>query len=98
MNGYDRLSTYANRGQVVTPSGNGLPATYDGNVRVLVQQADPDVWVETLVPIDGTIFGTTDYPDGEPFYGTDIIGFTTMTDDDLRVIEYIHTYQIPGLR
>jgi hypothetical protein len=28
----------------------------------------------------------------------DILGFTQMADDDLSVIEFIHTYQIPGLR
>ncbi|MDW7771944.1 MAG: hypothetical protein SCH71_03545 [Desulfobulbaceae bacterium] len=99
MNPYDRLLTYAGRGQVVTPAGDGLPATYDGNVRVLVEdQALPGTWVETVVPIAATIFGTADYPAGEPFVGTDITGFTAMADDDLRVIEYIHTYQIPGLR
>jgi hypothetical protein len=30
--------------------------------------------------------------------GDDITGFTAMADDDLSVIGYIHTYQIPGLR
>jgi hypothetical protein len=99
MDVYDRLAVFANRGQVVTPSGDGLPATYDGNVLVLVEDpALEDTWVETVVPIASTIFGTADYPAGEPFLDSDITGFTRMTDDNLRVIEFIHTYQIPALR
>lgn len=27
-----------------------------------------------------------------------VLGFTQMADDDLSIIEFIHTYQIPGLR
>jgi hypothetical protein len=27
-----------------------------------------------------------------------ILGFTQQSDDDLSVIRFIHTYQIPGLR
>ena len=27
-----------------------------------------------------------------------ILGFTQQADDDLSVIRFIHTYQIPGLR
>jgi hypothetical protein len=92
MNGYARETTYRQRGQVVTPPGNGFPAAYDGNVRVLVQQTEPELWKEDVLPIFETIF------DGIDANGTDITGFTRMADDDLRVIEFIHTYQIPGLR
>jgi len=99
MGAYDRLATFANRGQIVTPSGNGSAATYDGNVRVLVEDlVTPGTWVETVVPITDNVFGSPENPTGEPFNGIDILGFTKMADDDLRVIEYIHTYQIPGLR
>lgn len=100
MNGYERGTTYRQRGQVVTPPGNGSPAVYDGKVRVLVEdQATSGIWVETEQDIFETVFGGEDYPlEGEETSGKDITGFTRMADDDLRVIDYIHTYQIPGLR
>lgn len=92
MNDYNRASTFRNRGRVVTSGGGGLPATYDGNTTVLVEASTPGTWVETVVDINEKIFGNQD------FIGTNIQGFNGMTDDDLGVIEYIHTYQIPGLR
>ncbi|MDD3618730.1 MAG: hypothetical protein PHX57_04965, partial [Desulfobulbaceae bacterium] len=92
MNQYQRGNTFANRGNVESPAGSGTPATYDGEVTVLVQQADPLNWRETDMNIFSTVFGS------EPFSGSDITGFTAMADDDLGVIDYIHTYQIPGLR
>jgi hypothetical protein len=93
MDTYDRAATFANRGQVVTPAGEGSAGTYDGNVRLLVE--DPLIlgtWVETVLPIMPTIFADVNIT------GDDITGFTAMADDDLGVIEYTHTYQIPGLR
>ena len=97
MNEYNRQSTFMNRGQVVTEPGGGNPATYDGFVRVLVEDpATPGTWVDTPMPIFATIFG--DGTTGVDFTGTDITGFTAMSDDDLVTIGYIHTYQIPGLR
>lgn len=99
MEQYHRQETFTHRGQMVTPSGGGSPATYDGMVKVLVQEeATPGTWVETAMPIFATVFGTPASPGGTDFIGTDITGFTRMADDDLRVIEYTHTYQIPGLR
>ena len=98
MNQYNRQYMFTHRGQVVAAPGGGSPATYDGTVRLLVQQTTPGTWVETDLPIFETVFGSTTSPNGEDFIGTDITGFTRMTDDDLRVIEYTHTYQIPGLR
>jgi hypothetical protein len=98
MNQYNRQYMFTHRGQVVTAPGSGTPATYDGKVRLLVQQATPGTWVETELPIFQTVFGSPAIPGGEDFIGTDITGFTRMTDDNLRVIEYTHTYQIPGLR
>ncbi|MBU1234734.1 MAG: hypothetical protein KKD01_00920 [Proteobacteria bacterium] len=92
MNEYDRGATYRARGRVVTPGGGGQPASYDGNTTVLVESDTIGTWVETVVDINEKVFGN------QPFTGTNIGGFNGMTDDDLGVIEYIHTYQIPGLR
>jgi hypothetical protein len=88
---YGREDTFVNRGGVENNPGGGSPATYDGKVNVLVE-ANPGTWVVTPMPIFGTVFGSVDYS------GTNISGFTTMADDDVRTIGYIHTYQIPGLR
>ena len=99
MNTYHRLETFRNRGQAVTPAGGGHPATYDGQVMVLVETSTGSgVWEETEVSINRNVFGTSHAPAGEEFSGANVKGFTTMGDDDLRVIAYIHTYQIPGLR
>jgi len=92
MSRYERGTTFRQRGQVVIPPGEGKPAVYDGNMRVLVAQPTPGTWVETVLPIFATVF------DGIDADGTNITGFTRMADDDLRVIDYIHTYQIPALR
>mgnify|MGYP001151442048 CR=1 FL=1 len=92
MSRYERGITFRQRGQVVIPPGEGKPAVYDGNMRVLVAQPTPGTWVETVLPIFATVF------DGIDADGTNITGFTRMADDDLRVIDYIHTYQIPALR
>ena len=99
--GYDRKATFTKRGRVIDtdPPGEGSLGTYDGQVLVLVAKADqPGTWIETAMPIFKTVFATTEKPDGEDFTGTNIKGFTAMADDDLRTIDYIHTYQIPGLR
>ncbi|MDP3695888.1 MAG: hypothetical protein Q8R42_07235 [Desulfocapsaceae bacterium] len=90
---YGRKDTFLHRGRVSTNPGGGSPATYDGFVNVLVEDAlHPGTWVDTPMPIFGTVFGSVDYS------GTNISGFTTMADDDVQTIGYIHTYQIPGLR
>jgi len=109
MNPYQRGETFKNRGQVVNKGGDGFPATYDGQVRVLVETGEATgVWEETEVSINKNVFGIEDDTSGgggpggpdndNDFTGSNIKGFTVMGDDDLRVISYIHTYQIPGLR
>ena len=96
---YKRGDTFLNRGQMKTAPGGGYPGTYDGKVLVLVADANQAfTWIETAMPIFKTVFATTEKPDGADFTGTNIKGFTAMADDDLRTIDYIHTYQIPGLR
>ncbi len=55
-------------------------------------------WLETDVNINEKVFGATHYQGGGDFVGSNMKGFTAMGDDDLHVIGYIHTYQIPGLR
>ncbi len=104
VSGYNRNSIFSHRGQVVKPGGNGAPSIYDGNITVL-QGKSPN-WLETVMPIldrripwkyvgwdvgvDGKVVNTP---------GIDnILGFTQQADDDLSVIEFIHTYQIPELR
>lgn len=95
---YNRETTFEARGQAATnPDGSVIiPVTYDGNVRVIlggeVDGPTPGVWTETVVPIFPTIFNSVAYT------GTNISGFTTMADDNVHAINYIHTYQIPGLR
>lgn len=97
MSQYNRQSTFANRGNGVTEPGGGNPGTYDGNVTILVEDpATPGTWVQTDMPIFENVFG--DGTTGQDYTGTDISGFTAMSDDDLQTIGYIHTYQIPGLR
>lgn len=88
---YDRVGTMSSRGMVT-----------------VLQQAEPgEPWVEKPVPI------TTDYipfrnlmldrntylpPVSREPAQEDISGFTQMADDNLGVIKFIHTYQIPSLR
>ena len=99
MPAYDRGLTFTQRGQVVQPPGGYSPGTYDGKVLVLVaSDTQAKTWIETAMPIFKTVFATSTHPNGEPYLGANIRGFTTMADDDLRTIDYIHTYQIPGLR
>jgi len=87
--GYDRATTMGNRGDF-------------GFVTVLQGGEFTGVWTETSVSILGLGFmnqgvGFDGMPSGAPAT-MDIGGFTQMADDDLRVIEFTHTYQIPGLR
>lgn len=99
LTGYDREVTFIHRGLVDQPPGGGSPGSYDGDVKVLVADANTTgTWKETAMPIFKTVFATPLHPNGEPYLGANIRGFTTMADDDLRTIDYIHTYQIPGLR
>ncbi|MCU7816657.1 MAG: hypothetical protein KZQ81_16025 [Candidatus Thiodiazotropha sp. (ex Rostrolucina anterorostrata)] len=89
--GYSRVGMVGGRGNA-------------GSVKVLQDPYETGTWSETSVDmLGGTIswrdkgVDATGAPDGLP--ATDnILGFTQMADDDLSIIEFIHTYQIPGLR
>lgn len=109
MGAYDRHTVLGGRGQVVTPGGGGVAPTYDGTVRVLVVTV-PDTWVETDIPILPTtgspvtialrnqgINPVSGFPD-DSVATSNIAGFAQGTDDNLAVIEFVHTYQIPELR
>ncbi len=108
VNSYNRTNTFGvgARGQAVGGTGgNGLVPTYDGKVTVLWGGESSGVWAETAIPLldrrlpwgyvvwgvqNGTVLNTL---------GVDNIqGFTQQADDDLSVVDFIHTYQIPGLR
>ncbi len=92
LNEYGRTLTYQNRGNVDTWGGSGIPASYTGSTDVLVESATAGTWVETEIILNSMVFNNQDQS------GNNIRGFRWMSDDDLRTIEYIHTYQIPGLR
>ncbi|MBU4264003.1 MAG: hypothetical protein KKC76_19280 [Proteobacteria bacterium] len=97
MGQYNRQSTFSNRGNITAEPGGGIQGAYDGTVTVLVEDAaTPGTWVQQDMSIFANVFG--DGSIGQNFTGTDITGFTAMSDDDLHTIGYIHTYQIPGLR
>lgn len=108
VTGYSRSGTFGGRGELAAPGGGGSAPTYSGDVWVL-QGASP-TWTETRVPlVDGPLGHSpmvydnigvnplTHFESGNPGV-SDILGFAQMADDDLSVIEFIHTYQIPGLR
>ena len=58
---------------------------------------DVDMTVEGNIPFDNLGIGDDGFPNG--FEGKfNILGFTQMADDDLSIIKFVHTYQIPGLR
>lgn len=103
---YLRGNVFTKRGQVQTRGGEGDPSIYDGKVKVLLESTtNPGNWAETPLPIiDNVTFDniglstTNGFPDGVNPAADDILGFSQMADDDLSVIEFIHTYQIPGLR
>ena len=101
--GYNRGNVFTNRGQVMTHGGSYGPSTYDGNVYVLKSNGGV-TWEETPLSIIDTILfdniglDAEGFPDGETLATDNILGFSQMADDDLSVIEFIHTYQIPGLR
>ena len=108
--GYNRDTTFPARGNVDAQAvlgGSGSPSTYDGYVNVLVE-GDTGVWTDTRTYIltaemDGaTIFdnirqGADSFPNGLQA-ADNIFGLTQQADDNLSVIKFIHTYQIPGLR
>ncbi|MFT5729330.1 MAG: hypothetical protein ACI8PB_003495 [Desulforhopalus sp.] len=90
-------------------SKGGIASTYDGHVNVLVE-GSLGVWTDTRTEIlkanmDGSpifdnigLSSATGFPDGTIQATSNIGGFTQQADDNLGVISFIHTYQIPGLR
>ncbi len=97
---FSTLGTYSRDLVVGLRGSEGTP----GQVRVLVEQETPGTWDDTGdVPILELPFDElgVDSDNGFPTdeaAAFDILGFTQMADDDLRVIDFIHTYQIPGFR
>lgn len=108
--GYSRGNTFQNRGEVNKPGGNNTPSSYTGTVLVL--QPSNDGWVEHETSITGDPQAVNNVKWNDLIVGwnqetrqpthsigtEDIHGFTQMADDDLSVIEFIHTYQIPERR
>ncbi|WP_136808198.1 hypothetical protein [Desulfosediminicola flagellatus] len=107
----NRGTIFSMRGEVLKEGGkpDQASSTYTGSVNVL--QISSDNWTETTVGIAGAqMNGTTIFDninlmsvnaDGSLVYDeatTNILGFTQHADDDLSVIEFIHTYQIPERR
>jgi len=96
---YSRTGTFANR--------RGTPDVDAGYVRVL--QGGGGTWTEIEYKImnlelepepegfDNIGIDTFGFPTDE-IAVSDIRGFAQMADDDLSVIKFTHTYQIPGLR
>ncbi|MHB8869334.1 MAG: hypothetical protein ACYC8U_11100, partial [Thermoleophilia bacterium] len=88
--GYDRPATMAQRGD-------------GGSVQVLQEVAPGSgTWQQVGYPIGeidyDNIGRNADYFLNDTTSASNIFGFTQMADDDLSVIEFVHTYQIPGLR
>ena len=94
-NKYDRSGIFGIR--------RGTPDVGAGYVRVL--QGGGGSWIEIEYEImsldpegfDNIGIDTFGFPSGDSA-DSDIRGFAQMADDDLSVIEFVHTYQIPGLR
>lgn len=104
VSGYHRGETFLHRGEVETTGGNGNPSTYNGLVLVLTPAATNGMWQESQVSILDNVYfqgvETTWNIDTYTFIDgvDDIYGFTQMADDDLGVINFIHTFQIPERR
>lgn len=92
---YSRLSVFSSRGNA-------------GSVNVLTGVSPS--WTEKLVPLLPTVdivlgplydnigrYIETAFPNGDEA-ANNILGFTQQTDDNLSVIKFIHTYQVPELR
>jgi len=97
VTGYDRLDTFGRqRGRARDGREENQPYEYDGDV-VFLEEVSPGsgTWVQTADSISGRVFNDVNV-DADRV--SDVAGFTSMSDDDLQVIIYTHTYQIPGLR
>ena len=97
VTGYDRLETFGeagqHRGRAQERNDDGS-YDYDGMFEFL-EETSTGNWVHTADYISKKVFGDVNV---DPALTTDIGGFTSMSDDDLQVIVFTHTYQIPGLR
>jgi hypothetical protein len=94
---YDRLDTFGRqRGRAREGREANEPYEYDGDVVFLEESAPGSgTWVQTADSISRRVFNDVNV---DPALVSDVAGFTSMSDDDLQVIKYTHTYQIPGLR
>jgi hypothetical protein len=100
VSGYNRGSALGARGSARYLEESTTAGTWvDKQINV---DKIPD---STLSKFDELGLNPNDLSDDKPDYlpnlqlaTEDILGFTQMADDDLSVIEFIHTYQIPGLR
>lgn len=88
-----------NRGNTIGGRGDG------GYVTVLredgvVQGAWSETPVEMMngISFDNLGLNANGFPDGTNSASSNILGFTQMADDNLSIIKFVHTYQIPGLR
>lgn len=97
---YDRLETFGqHRGRVrgdLDPEIEVVEYEYDGMIEFLAETPpESGTWLHTEDYISGRVFGNVNVA---PEQNSDIGGFTSMADDDLQVIIFTHTYQIPELR
>lgn len=97
---YDRLETFGQHRGRVRGDLNLDPVVveydYDGKIEFLAETPpESGTWLHTADYINGRVFGNMNVA---PDLNSDIGGFTSMADDDLQVIIFTHTYQIPGLR
>jgi hypothetical protein len=100
VTGYDRLETFGqHRGRAQVGQPDDAPV-YDGMFEFLELTSENNelfsAWQHTEDTINTRVFHDKDIVD--PSLTADIGGFTSMADDDLQVIKFTHTYQIPGLR
>jgi hypothetical protein len=51
-----------------------------------------------VMRFDNIDLNSDGFPDGEEYAKFNILGFTQQSDDDLSVIKFVHTYQVPSLR
>ncbi|BCS98363.1 hypothetical protein DSLASN_39950 [Desulfoluna limicola] len=104
--GYSRDDTFKSRGNIfLDTDGSWDIGSYTGEVSVLQGGEDSQIWTEdhyfeilTNIPFRSWGLGVNGFPDFKTIATDNIAGFCQEADDDLSVIEFVHTYQIPGLR
>ncbi|MCJ7600067.1 MAG: hypothetical protein MUO63_01040 [Desulfobulbaceae bacterium] len=99
VTGYDRIETFGKKRGRVKKDHIHIdyePYEYDGMVDFL-EETSPESgdWEEKEDSINLRVFNNSNV---NTSLASDIAGFTSMADDNLQVIKYTHTYQIPGLR